>query len=226
MLGSRLLSRHGGAALVVGLAATLVAALPAAAASARPASVVAAAGETTVTPSTLVFAEMAPGTTQVRTATLTTASPDDAAIVRAVVSGTGELVDHLTTLVEVCEVAWTAQGCSTGGLVLVAGPVGAGLDNALQVPVPASGVAYLRVALTLDDSAPVNAASSVRHELHLVAPDAPPVPPGPVPPAIPGPLPTTGSEIAALGAAALALAALGLTLRTWARERRRAGWSP
>ena len=72
MLGSPARSCHGGAALVLVLAATLVAALPWAATPARAATVATVAGDTTVTPSVLEFGEMAPGTTQVRTATLTT----------------------------------------------------------------------------------------------------------------------------------------------------------
>jgi hypothetical protein len=221
---------RGGAALAVALAAMLVAAVPAAALPARATTGVALAGDTTVEPSILDFTEMSPGTTQVRTATLTTAAPDEAAFVRAVVTGAGPLVDHLTTRVEACPVAWTAQGCSAGEVLLVAGPVSAGVDTALRVPVPATGVAYLRVALTVDATAPANATSTVRHELHLLAPDTvPPVPPGPaqpVPPVGGGPLATTGAEVAALLAAALALAALGLTLRTWGRGRRGAGWVP
>ncbi|WP_456787397.1 hypothetical protein [Cellulomonas sp. P5_C5] len=236
MLGRPAQSHVGGAALVVVLAATLIAALPGAAVPARAGTVVAAVPDPRVSPGTLQFERIEPGTTEVRTATVTPDAPDGAAVVRAVVSGTGELAAYLTTRVEVCAVAWTAQGCSAGEVVLVAGSVGAGMDATLDVPVPESGVAYLRVGITADSAAPANAASRVSYELHLLAPDAPPPTPAPSPsappvaggggppaPAGPGYLPTTGAEIAALGAAALALVALGLTLRTWGRERRRAG---
>ena len=213
---------------MVALAATLIAALPGAVVPARAGELLNAVTDTAVTPGTLQFGAMDPGTTEVRTATLTTDAPGGAAFVRAVVSGTGALADHLTTQVEACTVAWTAQGCSAGGVVLLDGPVAPGVDTTLDVPVPTSGVAYLRVALTLDAAAPGNAASTVTYELSLLAPDAV-VPPTPPEPASPVPLPTTGAEAAALGAAALALVSLGLTLRAWVRERRRAGstgWTP
>lgn len=213
---------------MVALASALVAALPGAAVPARAAEVAAAAADSVVTPGTLQFGAMEPGATEVQTAVLTTDASDDVAVVRAAVSGTGELVEHLTTRVEACAVAWTAQGCGAGGVLLLAGPVAPGTDAALDVPVPASGVAYLRVSLTLDGAAPANAASTVAYQLDLLAPDAvvPPVPPDT---GSPVPLPTTGVDAAALAAAALALVALGLTLRTWVRERRRAGitrWTP
>ncbi|KQY24409.1 hypothetical protein ASD16_02375 [Cellulomonas sp. Root485] len=219
---------------MVVLAATLIAALPGAAVPARAATVGAAATDPPAV--TLQFGGMDPGTTEVRTAALTIDAPEDAALVRAVVSATGGLVDHLTTRVEACSVPWGALGCSAGGAVLLDGPVAPGLDESLDIPVPASGVAYIRVGLTLDGAAPANAASTVTYRLDLVAPDpaVAPTPPGPGEPAPPAPgttvpLATTGADAAALAAAALALVALGLTLRTWVRERRgvRArGWAP
>ena len=213
---------------MVVLTATLIAALPGAAVSARAATVVAAASDP---PVILLFESMDPGTTEAKTAALTTDAPDGAALVRAVVVGTGELADHLTTLVEACSVPWVGPDCSAGGAVLLAGPVAPGVDERHDIPVPESGVAYIRVELTLDGAAPANASSTVRYRLDLVAPDAP-VPPDPGTPStgpVPGtpgsapPLAVTGAEAAALGAAALALVALGLTLRTWVRERRRTG---
>lgn len=214
-------SHAGGTALVVVLAATLTATLSGAAvAPARAGEVTAAASDTVVTPSSLHFGELEPGATAVRTATLTTSPRDRAAFVRAVVTGAGTLVDHLTTQVEACTVPWVADTCSAGGVVLVAGPVGDGVDTVLDVPVARAGVAHLRVTLALDAAAPAGGASTVSYELHLVALDEV-APPGPVGP--PGPLPTTGMEAAAIGAAALALLALGVSLRTWVRGRRRAG---
>jgi hypothetical protein len=233
--GSPVRSHHGGAALVVMLATLTTAALSGAAvAPARAAGPVPA--DSSVTPVLLHFGEMDPGSTEVRFATLTTDAPDDAAIVRALVSGTGELADHLTTQVQVCAVPWTGAGCSAGGSVVVAGDVGEGVDTTLEVPVPDGGVAHLRVSLSLDETAPARSASTISYELHLVAPDVltptpepSPTPgpgpgpdPDPGPGPAPGPLPVTGAEALSLGGAALALVALGLTLRTWARERRRA----
>ena len=110
--------------------------------------------------------------------------------------------------------------------MLVAGPVGAGLDTALQVPVPASGVAYLRVALTLDDEAPAErgelgqaraAPGGTRRSAGVAGRRSRPR--SRVPCRRPAARPPRSA------AAALALGALGLTLRTWARERRRGGVS-
>ena len=106
----------------------------------------------------------------------------------------------------------------------------------LDVPVPASGVAYIRVGLTLDAAAPANAASTVslpaapggtrrrRGADTTRARGA-----GAARSGDHGPLPTTGADAAALAAAALALVALGLTLRTWGASvggARATGWTP
>lgn len=220
-------SPRAGAAVVVVLAATLTSTLAGAAvAPARAAAVGAASSDTVVVPGTLRFGELGPGSTAVQTATLTTRAPADAAFVRAVVGGVGTLADHLSTQVEACAVPWAGDVCGSGGVVLVSGPVGGGIDTVLDVPVAGTGVAHLRVTLTLDAAAPAGGAGTVTYELHLVAPDqvAPPAPDRST-----GPLPTTGAETAALVAAATALVALGLALRTLVRERRRARtpqWSP
>ena len=71
MPGSPPRSRHGGAALVVVLAAALIAALPGAAVPARAVAVVAAVPDPRVSPGTLTFERVEPGTTEVRTATVT-----------------------------------------------------------------------------------------------------------------------------------------------------------
>ena len=221
---------HGkAAAAVVSLAATLAAVLGPAAAPARAAATTAVATDSVVAPSTLHFGVMEPGETQSQTVTLTTTAPDGAAFVRAVASGTGSLAPHLTTSVEACAVAWTTDGCGGGGATLLAeAPVGDGVDATIAVPVPATGVAYLRVTLALDDGAPANGTSTVSYEMHLVAPDDVPPTPSPTqqpteqppqPPVQPPSLSTTGAETAALGAAALALVLLGLTLRAWQRGR-------
>jgi hypothetical protein len=231
-------ARHhpGGAALVVVLAAALLGAAASASAAGSPVessvgSAVGsvAAGETVVEPATLHFGVMLPGEARSQTATLTTDAPGGTALVRAVVSGTGTLAEHLATSVEACAVAWTATGCARRGAVLVDGPVGPGVETTFEVPVPAGGVAYLRVTLTLDDAAPAGEAGTVAYELDLVGPD-----PGTAAGGLSsddavaaGGLAATGAEVAALGAAGLALVALGVTLRAWVRERRRpapTGW--
>lgn len=221
--------------LAVALTATLaVAVAPARALGAPPPPVVpavrAAADTSDVTPSTLHFGTLEPGETAAQTATLTTDAPAGSVYVRALASGTGTLADHLATSVEACDVPWTTAGCSTGAGVLLEGAVAPGVDTTLDVPVPASDVTYLRVTLALDATAPPGGAGTVSYELHVLGPDAPlpPQPPGPGPGPAPGPLPVTGVEAAALGAAALALTALGVALRTWVRERRRPvrGWKP
>jgi hypothetical protein len=223
------------------LAATAAAAVfgPAAAPARAVATTVAA--DSVVVPSTLHFGVMEPGEAQSQTATLTTDAPADATFVRAVVSGTGSLAGHLSTSVEACAVAWTADACSVGAALLAEGPVGTGIDTTIAVPVPAAGVAYLRVTLALDNAAPANGASTVSYELSLVAPDevtptpsptraptpaptdgptqAPTPPPAQPPVGQTPPLSTTGAETAALGAAALALVLLGLTVRGWLRGR-------
>jgi len=173
---------------------------------------------------------MEPGETQSQTATLTTDARDGVAVVRAVVSGAGSLAEHLTTSVESCAVAWTSGVCGAGGAVLVEGPVSTGVDTTLDVPVPADGVAYLRVTLALDLAAPAGGEGTVTYGLDLLAPDATAA--GGLSTdagQAAGGLATTGAEAAALGAAALALVALGLTLRAWVRDRRRpapTGWQP
>ena len=220
---------------MVVLAATLVAALPGAAVPARAAAVVAAAVETTVTPGTLQFGGMDPGTTEVRTATLTTDAPDDAAFVRAVVSGTGELADHLTTLVEACAVAWTAQGCSAGGVVLRrrTGRRRAWTRRS-TCPCRRAGSRTCASRSPWTTRRPPTRRARSRTSCTSWRP-TPPSPPTRRPGTGAGPRRRArarchdGAEVAALGAAALALVALGLTLRTWVRERRRAGsagWTP
>lgn len=174
----------------------------------------ASGAEAVVDPDLLVFDALAPGETSSAVTTLRVDAPSAAAIVRADVSATGELVPHLTTIVESCDVPWTSAGCSSGTTLLVEGPVAAS-GSALDVPVPATGVVHLRVGMTLSDDAPPDSSGTVVYRLDLVGDDADDGGEG----AGGGPpLATTGADVAAVGAAALALVALGTALH---RARRR-----
>lgn len=184
----------------------------------------ASGADATVEPEDLVFDTLAPGETSSAVTTLRVDAPSGAAIVRAEVAATGELVPHLTTAVESCATAWTVAGCAPGATLLVEGPA-ASSGSALRVPVPATGVVHLRVGMTLSDDAPPEASGTVVYRLDLVGDDAggggtdgggtdgggtddgagDGGSGGP-------PLASTGADVAAVGAAALALVALGAAL--------------
>jgi hypothetical protein len=181
----------------------------------------ASGADAVVDPELLVFDALAPGETSSAVTTLRVDAPSAATIVRADVGATGELVPHLTTVVESCDEPWTAAGCASGATLLVEGPVSSS-DSALQVPVPASGVVHVRVGMTLSDGAPPDTSGTVVYRLDLVGDDAEG---GGTDDGAGGgggsggpPLATTGADVAAIGAAALALVALGAVLH---RGRRR-----
>ncbi|WP_435737196.1 hypothetical protein V5D56_00945 [Cellulosimicrobium sp. PMB13] len=182
----------------------------------------ASGAEAVVDPELLVFDALAPGETSSAVTTLRVDAPSAAAIVRSEVSATGELVPHLTTVVESCDAPWTSAGCLTGATLLVEGPVAVS-DSELQVPVPATGVVHVRVGMTLADDAPPGSSGTVVYRLDLVGDDADEGGEGSGDDRGEGagggpPLATTGADVAAVGAAALALVALGTALH---RARRR-----
>ncbi|WP_251149983.1 hypothetical protein [Cellulosimicrobium sp. Marseille-Q4280] len=179
----------------------------------------ASGADAVVDPELLVFDALAPGETSSAVTTLRVDAPSAATIVRADVSAQGELVPHLTTVVESCDEPWTAAGCASGATLLVEGPVSSS-DSALQVPVPvpvpATGIVHVRVGMTLSDSAPPDTSGTVVYRLDLVGDDAEG---GGTDDGAGGgggsggpPLATTGADVAAIGAAALALVALGAVL--------------
>lgn len=171
----------------------------------------AAAADSVVTPGQLVFGPVAAGESASRTTTLT-AGHADAVLVAASATGTGTISSSLTSRLEACATPWTATGCADGGAALLAGPVD-GATRTVSVPLPADGVAYLRVTLRLDEAAAPGASGSVTYRLALSALDDEPT----------GPLPVTGTDAGALAAAGACLLALGLALRRWARPPRPGG---
>ncbi|UZN02970.1 hypothetical protein [Cellulomonas sp. S1-8] len=176
-----------------------------------------------VQPARLTFAALAAGEVAYATTQLTAVPADRVVVVRATVTGTGPLASSVTTSVESCAAAWTEAGCAAGAAVLVDGWVPAdGRSEALDVPVPAGGTAYLRVGVRVAADAPPSTAGVLTYALDLVGPDAPgpsPAPPGGAGGAGVGALPTTGTDVLAAGVAAAALVALGRALRAAARRR-------
>lgn len=179
----------------------------------------ASAADAAVDPDLLVFDDLAPGDTAFASTTLRVDAPSGASVVRAGVTSSGELAPFLTTVVEACDDAWTADGCRPGATVLVDGPAA---SSASELRLPAAPVVHLRVGVSLSDDAPPDARGAVVYRLDLVGDTADD---GAADGGLGGdgggmpPLATTGADVAAAGAAALALVALGVALH---RARRRA----
>lgn|GEM_PF-1048500 len=166
------------------LAAGLTAAPPAAAAPGSD-----------VDPAVLTFGEVAPGDTVYRE-TVLRADPDAGpALVAAGAYGTGSLTPYLTTSVQWCAVPWSAGVCTSGATTLVDTPVTAGgTPDVLDVAVPASGSAYLRVGVSVRPGAPARSSASITYLLTLVGDDLAPDPsPAPSPTPSPDPAPTPGA---------------------------------
>jgi hypothetical protein len=162
-----------------------------------------------VDPTVVSFGVLAPGLAASRDVVLTADEPSDGEVVRVTVAGTGNLLDHVTTGLRSCATAWSGDACPGGAATLLAGWQAGDAPATTSVPVAAQGTLHLRVDVAVDATAPQAASAELTYTLRLqgvgTPPPAPPVTPTP-------PLASTGSNVLAGAAAAVALVMLGSVL--------------